>query len=99
MQKRRKRKKGYGSWWLAVGRVANGILYMKGHFMNSVGIGVGCLRAGWGVFFLHDACVWGWRFQSLWIAKDGRDMGFVVGGFGGVSGLAENSLVWEAVAD
>ena len=38
MQKRRKRKKGYGNWWLAVGQVAKGSFYMRKHFMDCVGV-------------------------------------------------------------
>ena len=87
MRKRRKRKRGYGSWWLAVGRVAKEGFYMQKYFMDCVG-----------VWCLQVACVWGWCFQSLWIAKGG-EMGFVVGGLGGVNGLAGNSLVLEAVGD
>ena len=51
-----------------------------------------------GECFLHDVCVWGWCFQSLWIAKGG-EMGFVGSGLRKVSGLARNSLVLEAVGD
>ena len=39
--------------------------YRKEYFVNCVG--VGCLWRG--SVFLADACVWGGRFQSLWIAK------------------------------
>ena len=38
----------------------------------------GCVCRG-GVFFLHDACVWGGRFQSLWIARDEEEIRFVGG--------------------
>ena len=96
MQKRRERKRGYGSWWLAVGREVKGGFYKRKHFMNCVE-GLGVVVCGREVF-LHDACVWGWRFPSLWIAKGG-DMGFVVGGLGLASGLAGNSLVLEAVGN
>ena len=38
---------------------------MRKHFMDCVGAGE-C--------FLQVACVWGWRFQSLWIAKGGEEV-------------------------
>ena len=66
MQKRRKRKRGYGSWWFVVGQVAKGTFIGRG---------------------------------ILWIAKGGEEIGFVGNGFGVASGLARNSLVWEAVGD
>ena len=69
---------------------------MRKHFMDCVE--VVCLRTGRGVFFLQVICVWGWGFQSLWIAKGG-EMGFVGSGLRKVSGLAGNSLVLEAVGD
>ncbi len=53
---------------------------MRKHFMDCVE--VVCLRTGRGVFFLQVICVWGWGFQSLWIAKGG-EMGFVGSGFAG----------------
>ena len=38
--------------------------YRKASFMDWIALGIACLRAEGGVF-LHDACVWGWGFQSL----------------------------------
>ncbi len=69
---------------------------MRKHFMDCVG-GWCWLFAG-GKCYLHDACVW-LGFSKFVDCKGVREMGFVVGGLGGVGEFAGDFLVLAAVGD